>query len=92
MIIDWSKRSKVVYLKFIDQTLENFSVKLAKEFIDDVDELIGRIKSDKELCPPSKIKNLRRCVVNVNISMIYKHTSTKIEIVTFLFNRCDHKY
>ena len=63
MIVVWSKQSKVVYLKFIDQTLENFSVKLAGEFIDDV-----------------------------NISMIYKYTSTKIEIVTFLFNRSRHKY
>lgn len=92
MSIVWSNKAKSVYLKYIEQTLENYSVQLATEFSDDIEALLTKIKSDKELCPPSKKKNLRKCVININISMIYRFTSTKIEIITFLFNRSSHKY
>jgi len=92
MTVIWSNRSKVVYFKYLDQTLEKYSAQLASRFVDEVESLITKIQSDKELCPQSKKKNLRKCVVNINISMIYKHSSTQIEIVTFLFNRSAHKY
>lgn len=92
MTVVWSNKARLVFLKYLEQTLENYSVKLANEFIDDTEALITRIQSDKELCPPSKKRNLRKCVVNVNVSMIYKASSSKIEIVTFLFNRSGHKY
>lgn len=92
MTVTWSHKARNVFLKFIDQTLENYSVKLAEEFINDVESLIQKIKTDKELCPPSKKQNLRKCVVNVNVSMIYRASNSKIEIVTFLFNRSAHKY
>jgi len=92
MRVIWSNKAEKVYQKYIDQTLENFSEKLAMEFIDDVDSLIKKIQSDKELCPQSKIKNLRKCVVNANISLVYKAAYQKIEIVTLVFNRSTHEY
>jgi hypothetical protein len=92
MKVLWSKKSEEVYQKYIDQTVDKFSEELAIEFIDDVESLINKIKSDKELCPQSKIKSLRKCVVNVNISLVYKASPQKIEIVTFVFNRSAHKY
>ncbi len=92
MTVIWSDKAKVVYIKYLEQTLHNYSVRLANKFIDDVDSLITKLKSDKELCPLSKLKNLRKCLININVSMLYKYSSAKIEIVTFLFNRSGHKY
>lgn len=92
MTVVWSNKARLVFLKYVEQTLENYSVKLANEFINDTEALIIKIQSDNELCPPAKKRNLRKCVVNVNVSMIYKTSSSTIEIVMFLFNRSSHKY
>lgn len=92
MTVVWSNKARISFIKYLEQTLENYSVKLANDFINDTEALITKIQSDKELCPSSKKRNLRKCVVNVNISMIYKTSSSKIEIVTFLFNRSSHQY
>lgn len=92
MTVVWSNKARISFIKYLEQTLENYSVKLANDFINDTEALITKIQSDKELCPSSKKRNLRKCVVNVNISMIYKTSSSKIEIVAFLFNRSSHQY
>ena len=84
----WSPLAVETYLKAIEFILERWTVNEADEFISTVRDLIERIQSFKNLCPPSIVhKNLRKCVVSFQTSLVYRFHKDFIEIVAFFDNR-----
>ncbi|NOX84707.1 MAG: type II toxin-antitoxin system RelE/ParE family toxin [Chlorobi bacterium] len=91
--IYWSPLAEETYLNTLSLILEQWSVKEAQNFANKVESLIEKLKTYKRLCPPSeKQKNLRRCVITSQTSLIYQIKDDTIELVAFFDNRSHHKY
>ena len=92
--IVWSPLAEETYLRTLAYILENWSLKEAEDFENKVESLLERLKTQKHLCPVSKIqKTLRRCVVAPQTSLIYQvRNDSNIELVAFFDNRSNHKY
>jgi plasmid stabilization system protein ParE len=93
-LISWSPVAEETYLKTLNQILDKWTVKEAEDFEAKVERLIERLKSHKHLCPPSdKLKNLRRCVISPQTSLIYQiNNNDIIELVAFFDNRSGHAF
>ncbi|HBS87070.1 MAG: hypothetical protein A2W91_02530 [Bacteroidetes bacterium GWF2_38_335] len=91
--IIWSPIAELTYLETISFILENWTVKEASDFEEKVESLLNLLKTQKNLCPPSKHeKHLRRCVITTQTSLIYQFSKDTIEIVAFFDNRSDHEF
>jgi plasmid stabilization system protein ParE len=92
--IIWSPLAEEIYLSTLSYILKNWSLKEAEDFENKVESLINRLKTHTHLCPASRIqKNLRRCVVTSQTSLIYQIKNDRIiELVAFFDNRSNHKY
>ena len=92
--IIWSPFAEESYFRTLTYILENWSIKEAQDFDNKVENLLERLKIHKHLCPASKIlKNLRRCVIAPQTSLIYQIKNDRIiELVAFFDNRSNHKY
>ncbi|MCF8298594.1 MAG: type II toxin-antitoxin system RelE/ParE family toxin [Saprospiraceae bacterium] len=92
MKIIWSEQAKLSYEKTIDFILEQWSAEIALDFENRTNKLLDNLKKNKKLCPASKKKQLRKCTIHKNISLIYKLVKSYIEVVTFIDNRSKHQY
>jgi len=92
MMIIWSDEAKITYDDTIDGLLKKWHIEIAIDFEDKTNDLLDRLKINKKLCPPSKVKKLRKCVIHKNASLIYRIKSNAIELVTFVDNRTNHNY
>ena len=92
MDVFWSIEASATYEDIILSLFERWSVDVIEDFENKVNKLIFRLSKNKKLCPPSKKKNLRKCVIHKNISLVYRINKTEIELVTFIDNRSEHKY
>ncbi len=91
--ISWSPLAEETYLKTLSQILDNWTLKEAEDFAIKVESLLKKLKTHKHLCPPSsKRKNLRRCVITLQTSIVYQIKDNGIEIITFFDNRSAHRY
>lgn len=84
--ISWSPQAEHTYLKTLASILEKWTVKEAEDFEKKVEDLLDTLKTQKRLCPPvHKQKNLRRCVITPQTSLVYQIKNDNIiEIVAFL--------
>jgi len=90
-IVIWSPLAEETYLNTLEFILKKWTVKETNEFVCTVRDLIEKIKSFKNLCPPSrKQKNLRKCVVSYQTSLVYRIHKNFIEIVAFFDNRSNN--
>ena len=92
MNIIWSGTAEKTYLLIVEQILEKWTTKEAKQFIADVNKLLLAVSKNNHICPASKIYHLRKCLVNEHISLIHKVSKDKIELVTFIYNRSAHSF
>lgn len=92
MTIVWSALAKKYYILIIDQLFEKWNIDIVEEFEEGTIKLIDRIEKHNHICPKSKIVNLHKCVINKNISLIYRVQNETIEIITFVFNESEHLY
>ena len=92
MKIVWSDEAKITHNGIIDYLLKEWHKEIAIDFEDKTNDLLDRLKINKKLCPPSKVKKLRKCVIHKNASLIYRVKSNSIELITFIDNRTDHSY
>lgn len=88
----WSSQAEITYDKIIENILEKWNDSIAKSFIYDVDDLLIKLTSYTNLCPKSEIKNLRKCLISKQVSLVYKVQNKQIYLVTFIFNESDHGY
>lgn len=92
-LISWSPLAEETYLNTLTQILERWTIKEAEDFEAKVESLIEKLKTHKRLCPSSnKQKNLRRCIITPQTSMIYQIKDYIIELVAFFDNRSEHKF
>lgn len=92
MNIIWSEEAKITYENIIDDLLKKWPIDIALDFEQRTNNLLDLLKENKQLCPVSKFKRLRKCVIHKNVSLIYKTNRKTIEIITFIFNKDDHKF
>ncbi len=92
-IIYWSPLAEETYLKTLSLILEQWTVKEAQDFANKVESLIEKLKTHKQICPPSeKQKALRRCVITPQTSLVYQVKEDTIEFIAFFDNRSRHIY
>ena len=72
MEIVWSDETLKKYFKVLDYLFNNWSLNEIENFENNFDGLIERIKTNKEICPKSKILNFRKCLIDKNNSLIYQ--------------------
>ncbi|RLD59814.1 MAG: type II toxin-antitoxin system RelE/ParE family toxin [Bacteroidetes bacterium] len=92
MDVFWSPEASSSYEDIILGLFERWTIDIVEQFENEVNKLIFRLSKNKKLCPPSKKKNLRKCVIHKNISLVYRINMTEIELVTFIDNRSEHSY
>ncbi|NOX46108.1 MAG: type II toxin-antitoxin system RelE/ParE family toxin [Chlorobi bacterium] len=92
MNVFWSLEASNSYEEIILGLIERWPIDIVESFEGIVNKIISRLSRNKRLCPPSKKKNIRKCVIHKNVSLIYKINKTEIELVTFIDNRSDHRY
>jgi plasmid stabilization system protein ParE len=91
--IIWSPLAEETYLKTLTQILDRWSIKEAKDFEDKVESLIKAVRTQSRICPPSgRYKNLRRCVIAPQTSLVYQIKGNAIELVAFFDNRSENTY
>ena len=72
--------------------IEKWNYQLAIEFDNEVEKMISRLENNAKLCPPSKKKKIRKCVLHENTSLVYRIKKLNIELITFVANRAEHEY
>ena len=91
-MIVWSNEAKQAYEEIIYDLLKKWPLTIALDLEQKTNDLLDKLLENKQLCPPTKYKKLRKCVIHKNTSLIYKVNRKNIELVTFIFNRDDHSY
>lgn len=89
MEVIWSDEAVEDYHQNIDYLLENWSVKVALEFTEDVEAIIQLIKARPELYPLSDYKEIRRAVVRRQITLFFKVKDETISLIRFWNNHRD---
>jgi len=87
--IVWSADAVDDYEQNIDYLLDEWGVKETQEFIDEVKEILETISKMPELFPMSDYRNIRKCVVRKQISILYTINDDRIELVRIWNNRQD---
>ena len=91
--IIWSPIAEQTYLNILSQILELWTLKEAENFEAKVESLIEKLKKHNRLCPSSNtFKNLRRCVITTQTSLVYQNNADFIELVAFFDNRAEYLY
>jgi plasmid stabilization system protein ParE len=83
----WTDLALKDYHENIDYLLHEWSEKEAVKFIEDVENVLFSIKTGKLEFKESNYFNIRECVVCKQITLYYRHLSSKeIEILRFWNN------
>ncbi|MFP5471281.1 MAG: type II toxin-antitoxin system RelE/ParE family toxin [Bacteroidia bacterium] len=88
----WSNQAIEVSKKIIDYIVEQWGVASAMDFIQETSDFVELLSKNSKLCPESKKKNLRKCLVSKQVSLIYQIEKNKISIVTLIDNRSNHHF
>lgn len=83
-----SKTAEIKLEKLLEYLLNNWSLKVQRNFILKLEENLERIKKHPEGFPISeKQQSLHKCVVTKQTTLYYTFTSKSIYIVTIFDNR-----
>lgn len=88
----WAPVAEQTYTKIILFLISEWSLNSAKKFDEKTEKLIDMLRTQHKLCPESKIKNLRKCLISSQTSLIYRIYNDYLEIVVFIDNRSRHHY
>jgi plasmid stabilization system protein ParE len=92
MNVVWSDEAKTMYELIIDDLLTKWPLEIALKFEQKTTELVDLLKQNKQLCPISNYKKLRKCIIHTNVSLIYRLKGKTIEIITFVINKDNHPF
>lgn len=93
--INWTPIAQETHQQIFDFILENWSIDIAIKFDTELQQLLQNLELHKHLCPPLRIKKeIRRCVVSPQVSLLYQiqEQNKTIELLTFYDNRANHPY
>jgi plasmid stabilization system protein ParE len=91
MEIIWSPEAQNDYWNNIQYLLEEFSVEVAQDFIEKVDQYINTISNNPKAFQTVNYKNIRFVPVVPKISLYYRVAKNQIEILRFFNNLQDPK-
>jgi plasmid stabilization system protein ParE len=90
----WSPKAEETFDAVVTHIKANWTAREVNNFIDETNHQLERISSFPFSCPESsKYKNVHRCIISKQTSLVYRYKPRKalIEIVTFFDNRCNPK-
>lgn len=90
--VQWTEQALDSLEDTLSKIIKKWNYQIAKEFDDEVERMITRLENNSKLCPPSKKKKIRKCVVHKNTSLVYRIKKSNIELITFVDNRTEHEY
>lgn len=88
----WTENASTTYIDTISLILQNWTIKEVEHFESLVDNLQIRLSNNINLCPKSKVVNIRKCIVSSQTTLIYRVKLKSIELLAFIDNRSDHTY
>lgn len=90
MMIIWAPEAEKMFDLLVDELSEKWGERIARNFVDDVFQKIELLSRFPGMAPRLQgYKNVRRCMINRHISLIYRHNEDAIELISFLINRMD---
>lgn len=85
--VRWNKLARQDYFENIDYLLQNWSVKEAQKFVDDVFEIERMLAKGNIEFQNTNRPEIKRCVVNKHVSLFYRVIdSSIIEFIRFWNN------
>ena len=87
--IIWSAEAKSDYESNIDYLLKEWSVKDAREFVDQAETVLSNLQKMPEMFPLSDYRNVRKGLICKQISIFYRVKESAIELVRFWNNYQD---
>ncbi len=90
--IIWAPNAEINYNKILKYIIDKWSVDAAIRFDNKTRSLLKLILKNNELCPESKIINLRKCVITSQTSLIYRINNDKLEIIDVVSNYSKRGY
>ena len=88
----WSPRAKRKHLETLKNVKENWNIEVAEKVEKMIQTKISLLEQNKELCPISNIKGVRKCVISKQTSLIYRIKNLTIEIITLIDNKANRIY
>jgi plasmid stabilization system protein ParE len=83
-----SKTAEKKLEKLFEYLIENWSLKVKKDFVKKLDGKIDLLKTHPSGFPESiKVKGLRKCVITKQTTLYYKFDSKRINIITIFDTR-----
>ena len=89
--IIWSADAVSDYDQNIEYLLDEWGIKETQQFIDEIAEMLNTISKMPELFPLSDYRDIRKCVVRKQISILYRVKDDKIELVRIWNNKKNPK-
>ncbi len=88
----WSPRAQKKHIETLKNVKENWNIEVAEKVEKMIQTKISLLEQNKELCPISKIKGVRKCVISKQTSLVYRIKNDAIEIVTLIDNKANRVY
>ena len=82
----WNNYARLDYYENIDYLLENWNESVAQNFIDTVSSTIEILKKGQFEFQKTNMENVRRAVINRQITLFYKTEDQSIELLRFWNN------
>jgi len=83
MEIIWSDDARLDYVNNIEYLLKEWTEESAISFIDEVETILGLLKTNPKLYPKSKYKSIRRAVIRKQITLFYQEKESSVYLVRF---------
>ena len=67
--VEWSDEALLSSKLISDHIYQEWGIKPVRDFSSKIKQLITLIRDNVQLCPKSKIKNIRRCIITEHTSV-----------------------
>jgi len=89
----WTDKGVETFQAISDFVLLQWDISKAMEFENRVENMLDKIEVNPFMCQAIEDSpHLRKCVVNKQVSIIYKIDDDKVFLNLFVDNRSDHQY
>lgn len=88
----WTKEAQNTYLNKLDFIFEKWTITEVENFEILVVNPLLNLEFNDEICPEIKIFGLRKCLISSQTSLLYRIVTNKIELISFIDNRSEHKF
>ena len=89
----WTDEAKDTYAAILNAVMENYPLDVSIKMDEKVERLLGLLKYNLKLCPPSaKIPAVRCCTISKFLSVAYRILEHNIILLAFVDNRMEHPF